>query len=217
MQKSSAGFVWRLKDDGGNATDISFSDNPNEIVNMSVWESVDALKHFMFKTHHIDFLKRKKEWFETPTEATYVLWWIPTGHIPTIEEAKQKLNLIRKHAETAEAFSFKKVFDSPTALNEYISTSCFYKTSQSHGIISPHNICYFLVYENLLRRQYALCAEFFTELGECQVFSHKTVNADMLADADVLLVRSTTKVNANLLSKNTALNLWLLPLRVLIM
>lgn len=113
IAESSAGFVWRLKDEGGNATDITFSDNPNEIVNMSVWESVESLKNFMFKTHHIDFLKRKKEWFETPTEATYVLWWIPTGHIPTIEEAKQKLNLIRKYADTAEAFSFKKVFDSP--------------------------------------------------------------------------------------------------------
>lgn len=111
---SSKGFVWRLKDDGGNATDIVFSDNPNELVNMSVWESVDALKNFMFKTHHIDFLKRKKEWFETPSEATYVLWWIPAGHIPTIEEAKQKLTLIRKNSETAEAFSFKKVFAAPS-------------------------------------------------------------------------------------------------------
>jgi hypothetical protein len=114
IAESSNGFVWRLKDEGGNATDITFSDNPNELVNMSVWESVDALKHFMFKTHHIDFLKRKKEWFETPLEATYVLWWIPVGHIPTIEEAKQKLTLIRKYAETAEAFSFKKVFIAPS-------------------------------------------------------------------------------------------------------
>ncbi|GAC17522.1 DUF3291 domain-containing protein [Paraglaciecola arctica] len=113
IAEASEGFVWRLKDEGGNATDIAFSDNPNELVNMSVWESVDGLKHFMFKTHHIDFLKRKKEWFETPSEATYVLWWIRSGHIPTIEEAKHKLSLIRKHGETAEAFSFKKVFAAP--------------------------------------------------------------------------------------------------------
>jgi hypothetical protein len=114
IAESSKGFVWRLKDDGGNATDISFSDNPNELVNMSVWESVETLKHFMFKTHHIDFLKRKKEWFETPTQATYVLWWIPAGHFPTIEEAKQKLALIRQNSETVEAFSFKKVFAAPS-------------------------------------------------------------------------------------------------------
>jgi hypothetical protein len=114
IAESSKGFIWRLKGEGGDATDITFSDNPNELVNMSVWESVDALKHFMFRTHHIDLLKRKKEWFETPSQATYVLWWIPTGHLPTIEEAKQKLTLIRKCAETAEAFSFKKVFAAPS-------------------------------------------------------------------------------------------------------
>ena len=114
IAEASTGFVWRLKDDGGNATDIVFSDNPNELVNMSVWESVDDLKHFMFKTHHIDFLKRKKEWFETPSQATYVLWWILAGHLPSIEEAKQKLTLIRKYGETAEAFSFKKVFAAPS-------------------------------------------------------------------------------------------------------
>lgn len=119
IAESSKGFVWRLKDEGGNATDIRFSDNPNEIVNMSVWESVDALKTFMFKTHHIDFLKRKKEWFEAPTQANYVLWWVPIGHVPSIEEAKQKLTLIRKYGETIDAFSFKKVFAAPsTALNE---------------------------------------------------------------------------------------------------
>lgn len=113
IAESSAGFVWRLKDDAGNATDIAFSGNPKELVNMSVWESVETLKHFMFKTHHIDFLKRKKEWFETPTQANYVLWWVPVGHIPTIEEAKQKLDLIRQNSETTEAFSFKKVFAAP--------------------------------------------------------------------------------------------------------
>jgi hypothetical protein len=73
IAEASEGFVWRLKDEGGNATDIVFSDNPNELVNMSVWQSVDALKHFMFKTHHIDFLKRKKEWFEPATTQTSAL------------------------------------------------------------------------------------------------------------------------------------------------
>lgn len=117
IAESSDGFVWRLKDEGGNATDIVFSNKPNEIVNMSVWESVEDLKRFMFKTHHIDFLKRKKEWFETSTQANYVLWWIPSGHIPTLDEAKQKLALIRQYSDTAEAFSFKKVFASPSESN----------------------------------------------------------------------------------------------------
>lgn len=113
IAEASEGFVWRLKDEGGNATDIVFSDNPNELVNMSVWQSVDALKHFMFKTHHIDFLKRKKEWFEPATTQTYALWWVPVGHYPSIQEAKDKLALLNAKDETAQAFTFKKLFEPP--------------------------------------------------------------------------------------------------------
>jgi hypothetical protein len=113
IAEASDGFIWRLKDEGGNATDIAFSDNPNELVNMSVWHSVDALKNFMFKTHHLDFLKRKKEWFETATEHTYVLWWVPVGHTPSIQEAKDKLALLNKIGNTPQAFSFKQTFSPP--------------------------------------------------------------------------------------------------------
>jgi hypothetical protein len=113
IAEATEGFIWRLKDDGGNATDIVFSDNPNELVNMSVWHSVAALKQFMFKTHHIDFLKRKKEWFETVNEHTYALWWVPVGHSPNIQEAKDRLALLNAKGETAQAFTFKKVFEAP--------------------------------------------------------------------------------------------------------
>lgn len=113
IAEASDGFIWRLKDDAGNATDIAFSDNPNELVNMSVWQSVEALKHFMFKTHHLDFLKRKKEWFEAASKSTYVLWWVPAGHYPTIQEAKEKLALLNNEGDTALAFSFKQTFLPP--------------------------------------------------------------------------------------------------------
>ena len=116
IAEASEGFVWRLKDEAGNATNIVFSDNPNELVNMSVWQSVDALKHFMFKTHHIDFLKRKKEWFETVTEQTYALWWVPVGHYPSIQEAKDRLTLLNTNGETAEAFTFKTCFEPPQSV-----------------------------------------------------------------------------------------------------
>lgn len=113
IAESSTGFVWRLKDENDNATDIAYSDDPNVIVNMSVWESVDALKHFMFKTHHIDFLKRKKEWFFSDLKPNYALWWVPIGHIPSIEEAKEKLALLEKLGDSELAFSFKQMFDAP--------------------------------------------------------------------------------------------------------
>lgn len=113
IAESSPGFIWRLKDDSGDATNIEVENNPDIIVNMSVWESVEALKNFMFKTHHIDFLKRKKEWFVPIKEDSYVLWWVPEGHVPTVQEAMDKLEYLRQYGETQEAFSFKSSFANP--------------------------------------------------------------------------------------------------------
>lgn len=110
LAESSDGFIWRLKDESGDATQIQAFSDPRTIVNMSVWRSVEALKDFMFKTHHRDFMRRKQEWFEQMPTASYVLWWIPEGTIPTIEEAKAKLALLREQGENAAAFSLKKHF-----------------------------------------------------------------------------------------------------------
>lgn len=102
------GFIWRLQDENGDATNIKAFSDPKMIVNMSVWASVNALKNFMFKTHHRDFLRRKTEWFENTSEHNYVLWWVPEGHTPSLEEALEKLTLLREHGESDQAFSFKK-------------------------------------------------------------------------------------------------------------
>jgi len=107
LAEQSEGFIWRLKDEAGDATGIQAFSDPNIIVNMSTWQSVDALKNFMFRTHHKDFLRRKKEWFHKLPEDSYVLWWVPVGHIPTVEEAIARLTHLRNHGESAYAFSFK--------------------------------------------------------------------------------------------------------------
>lgn len=108
LAESSPGFIWRLKDESGDATDIQAFDDPNIIVNMSVWESSDSLKNFMFKTHHRDFMRRKQEWFYKLPEASYVLWWVPVNHTPTMGEALEKLTYLREHGESPKAFSFKR-------------------------------------------------------------------------------------------------------------
>lgn len=113
IAEKSPGFVWRLKDESGDATNVKVEDNPDIIVNMSVWENVESLKHFMFKTHHISFLKRKKEWFVPMAEASYALWWVPKGYIPTVQEAMTRLEHLRKHGESKEAFSFKSNYAKP--------------------------------------------------------------------------------------------------------
>lgn len=118
LAESSKGFVWRLQDESGDATNIQAFTDPNIIVNMSVWDSVDALKNFMFRTHHKDFLRRKKEWFHNIPEDSYVLWWIPIGHSPTVEEAVEKLEYLRSNGDTPKAFSFKSNFSA----DEYLAS-----------------------------------------------------------------------------------------------
>jgi len=107
LAEQSEGFIWRLKDEAGDATGIQAFSDPNIIVNMSTWQSVDSLKDFMFRTHHKDFLRRKKEWFHKLPEDSYALWWIPIGYTPTVEEAIARLTHLRNHGESAYAFSFK--------------------------------------------------------------------------------------------------------------
>ncbi|MFA0658187.1 DUF3291 domain-containing protein [Vibrio splendidus] len=110
IAESSEGFVWRLKDESGDATNIQAFDDPNMILNMSVWDSVDSLKNFMFRTHHRDFMRRKGDWFHRLPEDTYVLWWIEEDHIPTLEEAIERLEHLREIGDTPYAFTFKTNF-----------------------------------------------------------------------------------------------------------
>ncbi len=110
LAESSDGFIWRLKDENGDATEFKAFSDPKIIVNISVWDSTDALKNFMFRTHHRDFLRRKKEWFDNIPEDSYVLWWIPIDHIPTIEEAVARLEFLRENGDTPNAFTFKSNF-----------------------------------------------------------------------------------------------------------
>ncbi|PMG44831.1 hypothetical protein BCU90_20080 [Vibrio lentus] len=110
IAESSGGFVWRLKDESGDATNIKAFDDPNMIVNMSVWDSVDSLKNFMFRTHHRDFMRRKNEWFHRLAEDTYVLWWVEDDHIPSLDEAIERLDHLREVGDTPYAFTFKTNF-----------------------------------------------------------------------------------------------------------
>ena len=77
LAEESPGFVWRLQSAAGNATDVAYNDDPLMIVNMSVWESLDALKNYVYRSQHIGVLKDRKQWFEKMDLPRYCLWWIP--------------------------------------------------------------------------------------------------------------------------------------------
>lgn len=106
----SPGFVWRLQADEGNATSIEAYDDLDIIINMSVWESVDEFKKYVYRTDHGDFLRRRHEWFDRITPYM-VMWWIPDGHIPTIAEAKDRLAYLEQYGDTEHAFTFRQVFE----------------------------------------------------------------------------------------------------------
>ena len=116
LADGAPGFVWRLQSASGNATDIKPSDNPNFIVNMSVWSSVEALFDFVYKTAHRLVMARRRDWFEKPATAYQVLWWIPAGHKPSVEEGLARLAKLQGDGPTAEAFTFKARFPSPDRL-----------------------------------------------------------------------------------------------------
>ncbi len=89
----SAGYVWRLQSDSGDATDIRVFDDPLVIVNLTVWQTLEALKAFAYRGVHRDFFRRRAEWFVTGSSRT-ALWWLPTTVLPTTEDAKRRLDFI---------------------------------------------------------------------------------------------------------------------------
>ncbi|GJM35626.1 MAG: hypothetical protein DHS20C18_46270 [Saprospiraceae bacterium] len=107
LADAQPGFVWRLKGETNNATEIQVFDDTQFIINMSVWTSVETLKEYVFRTAHVEIMRQRRQWFKLMDEANYVLWWIPAGHIPTLQEAKEKLEYLRKNGPSAEAFDFK--------------------------------------------------------------------------------------------------------------
>lgn len=106
-----AGFVWRLQDDSGHATSFRPYDDDRMIVNLSVWESVEALRDFTYRTDHTRFLRRRRDWFEAVDEAILVLWWVPVGHRPSVEESVERLERLRRDGPTPAAFTFRDRFE----------------------------------------------------------------------------------------------------------
>ena len=113
LAEASAGFVWRLRSDSGNATDIKVTDDPSFIVNMTVWESAELLFQFVYRSSHAKVMARRREWFKKPSEAHQVLWWVPAGHTPTINEALERLHHLRTQGSTPHAFTFKDRYRAP--------------------------------------------------------------------------------------------------------
>ena len=104
LAERSEGFVWRLKDESNNATAIRPASDPTMAVNLSVWESVEALERFVWSTIHKQFYNRKTDWFEKFGSPHFVMWPIPSGHIPNLVEAKARLDHLTRNGDSDHAF-----------------------------------------------------------------------------------------------------------------
>jgi len=113
LADSTRGFVWRLQTESGGATSLKVYDDNMIIVNMSVWKSVESLREYAYRSKHTGVMRDRTRWFERFDGPYYALWWVPAGHIPTVEEGKERLDHLREHGDSPYAFSFKNVFPAP--------------------------------------------------------------------------------------------------------
>jgi heme-degrading monooxygenase HmoA len=111
---ASPGFIWRLQTEDGDATAIRAFGDDTMIINMSVWESVEALRAYVSGDAHAAVLRRRREWFERLGEPETALWWILAGTIPTVADAEERLTRLRADGPTPEAFTLRRTVPAPS-------------------------------------------------------------------------------------------------------
>jgi hypothetical protein len=109
LAERSPGFVWRYTDASGSAVNTRPFEDPQIIVNVSVWENVEALERYVWQTVHKRFYGRRHEWFDKLDGPHMVLWWVPVGHRPTMIEAKERLAHLAAHGPSEHAFGWESV------------------------------------------------------------------------------------------------------------
>ncbi len=117
--------MWRLQTNEGNATYFRPYDDDRVLMNMSVWKSVEALRHYVYKTMHAEVVRNRSEWFEKFSGVYMALWWVPVGHIPGIDEAKKRIAHLETNGPTQFAFTFKQTFEPDEEFQQGIDWSGF--------------------------------------------------------------------------------------------
>jgi hypothetical protein len=112
LAERAPGFVWRLQDEEGNATALR-PFGPDTLVNISVWTRLELLSDYVYRSAHVEIMKRRKEWFERMQDASTVLWWVPQGHRPNAAEAMQRLQSLRALGPSQRGFDFKHAIGAP--------------------------------------------------------------------------------------------------------
>jgi hypothetical protein len=107
LAERTPGFVWRYIDESGNSTSTRPYSDPRIAINLSVWQSVEALERFVYQTIHKRFYGRRAEWFEHFEGPYFVMWWVLTGHRPGVEEAVARLEHLERNGPSDHAFGWQ--------------------------------------------------------------------------------------------------------------
>lgn len=113
LADGAPGFVWRLQTEDGDATAVRMYGDDMLLVNMSVWESVEALADYVYRSDHATVMRQRRKWFHHVREVTTALWWVPAGELPSVQEAEERLTLLRRHGPTPVVFTFRESFPPP--------------------------------------------------------------------------------------------------------
>ncbi|HXZ83947.1 MAG TPA: DUF3291 domain-containing protein [Myxococcota bacterium] len=115
LADASPGFVWRLQTESGDATGVRAFEDPLILFNMSVWETLEALHRYVYRSEHVRSLRARRSWFVPLEGPSLVLWWIPAGQRPAVAEGRARLERLRERGLTPEAFTFRAPFPAPGA------------------------------------------------------------------------------------------------------
>lgn len=114
LSDNADGFIWRWESGSVDSSVVDIFGDPRLLVNLSLWESVESLKHFVYKTVHVELIRDREAWFDKMPEMHQVVWWVPEGHIPSVTEAKQKLDTLRADGPSEAGFSMARPYPMPS-------------------------------------------------------------------------------------------------------
>ena len=111
LADAAPGFVWRLEAEEDEVSPVALFNGERVLFNLTVWESIESLESYVYKSQHVKAVQKRAEWFERPKKSPLVLWWVPAGHFPTEEEAAQRFELLWQNGPSEAAFTFRTRFE----------------------------------------------------------------------------------------------------------
>ncbi len=108
------GFVWRIPDEDAEEQAQAAFGRDQLVYNLTLWDSAESLGSFVYRSDHMDVMRQRSSWFESSEKSPFVLWWVPAGHLPTVDESRERFELLWHNGPGPDAFTFGERFAAPS-------------------------------------------------------------------------------------------------------